>query len=165
MAAGEALHPDGQGSAVKVLPGNGQCAGAGIAAGAADRENALGLGVQVEHLAALQRGHIQHSRTQQADLLVGGEHSLHPGMGQIVRVQHGHGHGHGDAVVAAQGRALGIDVIAVHRQVQSLPVHILFAAGGLLAHHVQVALQDGRLGRLIAGVASLMMITLLASSW
>ena len=150
VAAGEALHLHGHGGAVKGGPGHRQDAGGGVAAGTADGKDALRLGVQIEHGAALQRRYVHGGGAQQADLLVHGEHRLQPGVGDVVGVQNGQGHGHGDAVVAAQRGALGVDVVAIHGQIQALTAHILAAAGLLLTHHVQVPLEDHRFGGLIA---------------
>ena len=72
-------------------------------------------------------------------------------MGQGGIVQDGQGHGHGDAVVAAQGGALGGNGVPLQHQVQALDSHVLGAAGLLFADHVHVTLEDHRLRRLIAG--------------
>ena len=72
-------------------------------------------------------------------------------MGDVLSVQNSQSHSHGDAVIAAQGSALGGDKIALHHQVQTFLVHILGAVMLLLTHHVQVALEDDGGGILIAG--------------
>ncbi|MPM78900.1 hypothetical protein SDC9_125915 [bioreactor metagenome] len=70
-----------------------------------------------------------------------------------MRIQHRQRHRDGNAVVAAQRRAVGMQLVAVHHQCQALFFHVLCAAGHGLAHHVQMALQDHRLGLLVAGGA------------
>ena len=72
-------------------------------------------------------------------------------MGQILRIQQGQRYGYGNAVIAPQGGALGIDKVSVHRQVQTLPAHILLTVGSLLTNHIQVPLEDHRGCGLIAG--------------
>ena len=72
-------------------------------------------------------------------------------MGQTVVIQDGESRGHGDAVVPAQGGALGPDPVLIAAEVQPLFRHVLSAAGDLLADHVQVALEDQGGSRLVAG--------------
>ena len=67
-------------------------------------------------------------------------------MGDVLCVQHSQCVGHGNAVVAAQRSALGADIIAVHHQLDGILFQIQRAGNGLVAHHVQMTLQDqGRL--------------------
>ena len=133
------------------LPPEGQDAVGPVAAGAAHGEDALALGVQVQELAALEVRGVQALGPQHADLLIGGDEDLQPGVGQTVVIQDGESHGHGDAVVPAQGGALGPDPVLIAAEVQALSRHVLSAAGDLLADHVQVALEDQGGGGLVAG--------------
>ena len=100
----------------------------------------------------MEHGYVLHTHSaQHADLLVHGEDGLQPGMGDVLCVQNCQCHSHSDAVIAAQGGALGVDGVSLHHQVQPFLIHILGAVGGLFADHVHVALEDDRLGVLIAG--------------
>ena len=72
-------------------------------------------------------------------------------MGDGVVVQHGQRHGNGDAVIAAQGRALGKDRVALHCHVQALQGHVLGAVGGFFADHIHMALEDHRRGLFVTG--------------
>ena len=122
-----------------------------VSPGAADGEHPLLLRVQIDEGPAPQGGRVQGGRPQHAHLLVHGEDHLQAGVGDVLGVQQGQGHGHGDAVVAPQGGPPGGDKVPVHLQVQPLPLQVFGAARLLLAHHVQVALEDHRLRPLIAG--------------
>ena len=136
---------------VELLAADGQAAVSPGAAGTADGENSLVLGVHIQHPAALQHGDVQPLGAVHAGFLVHGEDGLDGRVGQGGIVQDGQGHGHGDAVVAAQGGALGGNGVALQHQVQALDSHVLGAAGLLFADHVHVTLEDHRLRRLIAG--------------
>ena len=63
-------------------------------------------------------------------------------MGNRGVCQQGHTHGNGDAVVAAQGSAVGVNRLSVVINVQALGVHIDEAVRILFADHVQMALKD-----------------------
>ena len=89
VAALQAADGDGESASLEGSTGDGQQAGGHIAAGTADGEHALLLGVQVEELTALQGGHVHGHRAQHADLLVYGEHGLQAGVGDVLGVQNG----------------------------------------------------------------------------
>ena len=118
--SGESTHRNGHARPVEGGADQGKPAGTGVAAGAADGEDALRLRIQVQHLPPLQRRHIDGSGPQQTDLLIHSEYSLQPGVGQILRIQQGQRYSYGNAVIAPKGGALGIDKVSVHRQVQTL---------------------------------------------
>ena len=89
---GDLLHRGAEGTA-----GHGQAAVGPGAAGAADGENALVLGVHVQHPAALENGHVQALGAVHTGFLVHGEDGLDGRVGQGIIVQYGHGHGHCNA--------------------------------------------------------------------
>ena len=72
-------------------------------------------------------------------------------MGQILCIQQGQGHSDSDTVISSKRGVLGIDKVSVHRQVQTLPAHILLTVGSLLTNQIQVPLKDHRGCGLIAG--------------
>ena len=94
---------------------------------------------------------VQRKGAVHAHLLVHGEHRLDGRMYQRIIRQDRQDHGHGNAVVAAQRRLVRPDPLPVGHQVKSLAGHVLGAVVGLGAHHVDVSLQDDRLGALMAG--------------
>ena len=155
LRAGVTAHQTGDGDlqhrGAEGTAGYGQAAVSPGTAGTADGENALVLGVHIQHPAALQHGDVQPLGAVHAGFLVHGEDGLDGRVGQGIIVQNGHGHGHGNAVVAAQGGAPGGNGVALQHQVQALDSHVLGAAGLLFADHVHVTLEDHRLRRLIAG--------------
>ena len=141
----EALHARriGQRCGQQAIGAHAACAGHG--------EHALQLGVQIQQLFALQVRAVQRKGAVHAHLLVHGEHRLDGRMYQCVVRQDRQDHGHGNAVVAAQRRLVRPDPLPVGHQVKSLAGHVLGAVVGLGAHHVDVSLQDDRLGALAAG--------------
>ena len=72
-------------------------------------------------------------------------------MGNVLCVQNSQRIGHGNAVVAAKGRALGAHIAAVYGRVDGILLKIQRAVGGLVAHHVQMALQDQARLLLVSG--------------
>ena len=149
VAAEQAADRDGQRRAGKRRARDRQRAHGHVAAGAADGEHALVLGVEVEHRAALEDGRVQRSRAEHAGLLIDGDDDLKRGMGNVVRIQDRQRHGHGDAVVPAERRAARADRVAVHEEVQPLTGHVLRAVRRGLADHVHMPLQDDRGGGFI----------------
>ena len=109
---------------------------------AADRENALGFGVHVNHLAAFQRADIERVRAQKANLLVNGKYGFHTGMCDVIGIENGQRHRNSDAVVTTQRGALGTDEVSIDFQIQPFLVHILGAARLFFAYHVQMTLQN-----------------------
>ena len=149
MAAGQTADRHPQAGAVIGRSCHRQHAVRPAAAGAADGEHALSLGVQVQQRSALQRGDVQPPHAVHAHLFFRGEYRLQAGMDQAVIVQQCQGDGHGNAVVAAQGGSLGVDGVAVHHQIQTLAAHILGTVRRLFAHHVQMPLENQGLRRLV----------------
>ena len=126
--------------------GDGQMAFNAASACTACGQHPLFLRVDVDEQAAFQIGKLHGRCTQQAHLFADGQHDLQRRVGDVLCVQHSQCVGHGNAVVAAQRSALGADIIAVHHQLDGILFQIQRAGGGLVAHHVQMALQDqGRL--------------------
>ena len=112
------------------------------AACAARSQHALFLRVDVDEQAALKVGKVHGGSAQQTHLFADGQHHFQSGVGNVLCVQHGQRIGHGNAVVAAQRCALGADVTAVHHRADGVLFQIQRAVGGLVAHHVQMPLQD-----------------------
>ena len=127
-------------------PGSGQVALDAAAAGAACGQHALLLRVDVDEQAAREVRKVHGGSAQQAHFLADGQHHFQRRVGDVVGVQHSQRIGHGNAVVAAQRGALGAHIAAVHHGADGVLFEVQLAVGGLIAHHVQMALQDqGRL--------------------
>ena len=131
--------------------GNGQMAFNAASACTACGQHPLFLGVDVHQNPALKVGKIHGRCTQQAHLLADGQHDLQRRVGNVLCVQHSQCVGHGNAVVAAKGRALGAHIAAVYDRVDGILLKIQRAVGGLVAHHVQMALQDQARLLLVSG--------------
>ena len=110
------------------------------AACAARGQHALFLRVDVDEQAALKVGKVHGGSAQQTHLFADGQHHFQSGVGKVLCVQHGQRIGHGNAVIAAQRRALGADVTAVHHRADGVFFQIQRAVSGLVAHHVQMPL-------------------------
>ena len=131
--------------------GNGQMAFNAASACTACGQHPLFLGVDVHQHPALKVGKIHGRCTQQAHLLADGQHDLQRRVGNVLCVQNSQRIGHGNAVVAAKGRALGAHIAAVYDRVDGILLKIQRAVGGLVAHHVQMALQDQARLLLVSG--------------
>ena len=131
--------------------GNGQMAFNAASACTACGQHPFFLGVDVHQNPALKVGKIHGRCTQQAHLLADGQHDLQRRVGNVLCVQNSQRIGHGNAVVAAKGRALGAHIAAVYDRVDGILLKIQRAVGGLVAHHVQMALQDQARLLLVSG--------------
>ena len=131
--------------------GNGQMAFNAASACTSCGQHPLFLGVDVHQHPALKVGKIHGRCTQQAHLLADGQHDLQRRVGNVLCVQNSQRIGHGNAIVAAKGRALGAHIAAVYDRVDGLFLKIQRAVGGLVAHHVQMALQDQARLLLVSG--------------
>ena len=131
--------------------GNGQMAFNAASACTSCGQHPLFLGVDVHQHPALKVGKIHGRCTQQAHLLADGQHDLQRRVGNVLCVQNSQRIGHGNAVVAAKGRALGAHIAAVYGRVDGILLKIQRAVGGLVAHHVQMALQDQARLLLVSG--------------
>lgn len=80
VTALKAAHRDRQDGSVKGRTGQGQGCAGHVAACAADGEDPLHFGVQIQHPAARQGAGVDARSAQQAGLLVHGENGLHPGV-------------------------------------------------------------------------------------
>ena len=127
----------------------------GGAAGAGNGENALVLGVDIDESTALQLRQVDDVRAQHADLFVHGNDDFQRGMGDGIVSQDGQGIGHGNAVIAAQGGAVGKNIRAVMGQIQAIGFKMDGAIRLLLTDHVHVALDDHRGVILVPGRAAL----------
>ena len=155
VAACQAVHVDVDALALSLVDGDGKGQTGGSAAGTADGEDSLSLGITVDENPALQERGVQGGRALHADLLVHGENALQGRMRNVVRLQNGQRVGHGNAVVAAQSGVLRPDVFPVRAQRQGVLAEVDGALLGLLRHHIHVTLEDHRGVMLIAGGAVL----------
>ena len=151
MSAHKADHIRLYGGAGHRNTGNGQMAFNAASACTACGQHPLFLGVDVHQNPALKVGKIHGRCTQQAHLLADGQHDLQRRVGNVLCVQNSQRIGHGNAVVAAKGRALGAHIAAVYDRVDGILLKIQRAVGGLVAHHVQMALQDQARLLLVSG--------------
>ena len=155
LGAGVSAHKAGHirlyGGAGHRNTGNGQMAFNAASACTACGQHAFFLGVDVHQNPALKVGKIHGRCTQQAHLLADGQHDLQRRVGNVLCVQNSQRIGHGNAVVAAKGRALGAHIAAVYDRVDGILLKIQRAVGGLVAHHVQMALQDQARLLLVSG--------------
>ena len=90
------------------------------AARAADGEDTLFLGVDVEKPLAFQNRRVEADRAVHAGFLVDGKEALESRVREVVRIEHGQGHRNGNAVVSSERRALGADKIAVYLELQTV---------------------------------------------
>ena len=155
LGAGVSAHKAGHirlyGGAGHRNTGNGQMAFNAASACTACGQHSFFLGVDVHQNPALKVGKIHGRCTQQAHLLADGQHDLQRRVGNVLCVQNSQRIGHGNAVVAAKGRALGAHIAAVYDRVDGILLKIQRAVGGLVAHHVQMALQDQARLLLVSG--------------
>ena len=155
LGAGVSAHKAGHirlyGGAGHSRTGDGQMALDAASARTACGQHAFFLGVDVHQNPALKVRKIHGRCTQQAHLLADGQHDLQRRVGNVLCVQNSQRIGHGNAVVAAKGRALGAHIAAVYDRVDGILLKIQRAVGGLVAHHVQMALQDQARLLLVSG--------------
>lgn len=121
------------------------------AARTADGEDALILRVDVQKPPRRERRDVETRRALHADLLVDREDRLDARMAECFVVHRGEGHRDGNAVVAAERRAAGVEIIAVQREVESVARHVQRAVRRFFRDHVEMALHDDRLGAFAAG--------------
>ena len=112
------------------------------AARAADGEDTLFLGVDVEKPLAFQNRRVKADRAVHAGFLVDGKEALEPRVREVVRIEHGQSHRNGNAVVASECRALGADKVAIYHKLQTVGQEVDRALGRFFRDHVEVALHD-----------------------
>ena len=155
LGAGVSAHKAGHirlyGGAGHRNTGNGQMAFNAASACTACGQHSFFLGVDVHQNPALKVGKIHGRCTQQTHLLADGQHDLQRRVGNVLCVQNSQRIGHGNAIVAAKGRALGAHIAAVYDRMDGILLKIQRAVGGLVAHHVQMALQDQARLLLVSG--------------
>ena len=83
------------------------------AAGAADAERALLFVVEVQEVLRLQHAAGKLGRAGQTGFFVDGEDELQRTVRDVLALHHGQRGGHADAVVGAQGGAVGLQPVAV----------------------------------------------------
>ena len=142
MTALEAIHHQADAGAIDGTALAGQGDGSGCAAGAGNGKDALFLGVDVDEGTALQLMQVCHSSAQHTDLLVHSDDDFQRRMRNGGVSQQSQRKSDGDAVIAAQGGALGVDILTVVGHIQALGGHIDGAVSILLADHIHVALND-----------------------
>ena len=112
------------------------------AARAADGEDTLFLGVDVEKPLAFEDRRVKADRAVHAGLLVDGKEALEPRVGKVVGIEHGQRHRDRNAVVSSERCALGADKIAVYLELQTVGQEVDRALGRFFCDHVEVALHD-----------------------
>ena len=112
------------------------------AAGAADGEHALVLGIDVEQDLAVDEIALQGVGAGQPGLLIHGEKQLQGRVNDGLVQRQGHGHGQGDAVVGAEGGMVGFQPFAFKDETDGILGEIVGRIGRLLADHVHMALDD-----------------------
>ncbi len=135
------------------------------AAGATHRGNALLLGIEVDHDARVDLGLVERLGAHQAGLLVGGEDALERGMHERIVIEHGEHERHGDAVVGAQGGAVGgQDAVLTTKSMPSFSKSCSTPAS--LSHTMSMWPWSMTAGAPSApALAGFLMITLYTSSW
>ena len=138
-----------------VLAHDGAGVGNDDAAGAANGGHALLLGVEVDHDAGADLGLVERLGTNQARLLIGGEHTLEGRVSNRIVIEDGEHQSDGDTVVGAQGGTVSGKNAILDDQVDAVGRKVVLNGAQLVAHHVDVALEhDGR-GVLGAGRSGL----------
>ena len=112
------------------------------AARAADGEDTLFLGVDVEKPLAFENRCVEADRAVHAGFLVDGKEALESRVREVVRIEHGQSHRNGNAVVSSERCALGADKIAVYLEFQTVGQEVDRALGRFFRDHVEVALHD-----------------------
>ena len=119
------------------------------AARAADAQRSRLFVVEVEKVLRLQHSALELRRARQAGFFVDREHELQRTVRDVRAFHHCQRRRNAHAVVGAQRRALGLQPVAVAPHVNRIGIEIVRRAFVLLAHHVEVSLQQSR-GRLLA---------------
>ena len=152
MAAVEALYPDAE-----VLVAGGGLLGVVfefgdgyLAACAADDELTVLLGVEVEEDVAVYEAGLEAVGAAEALFLVDGEEALDGSVDDAVVEQDCHGGGAAEAVVGAEGGAVGAYPLAVDDGGDGVCQEVVLLVGVLLGHHVHVSLEDDGGGVLVA---------------
>ena len=114
------------------------------AAGAADEQFALVLGVEVDQVGAREHSLAQSEGTREAGLLIDREERLEGSVLDRRVEQRGQRGGHADAAVGAERRALGLDPLPVDAGADGVVLEVELHVGVLLADHVHVRLEDDR---------------------
>ena len=121
------------------------------AARTADGEDALILRVDVQKPPRRERRDVETRRALHADFFVDREDRLDARMAERFVIHRSERHRDRDAVVAAERRAAGVEIIAVQREVESVARHVQRAVRRFFRDHVEMALDDDRLGAFAAG--------------
>ena len=130
----------------RLLPLDRQDQGRIRPAGAADGEGALVLAVEVEEHLAREEALLDLVGPGQAGLFVDGEQELERAVDERLVLHDGQGRGQADAVVGPEGRALGVDPLALDLGLDRVLAEVVDLVRVLLADHVQMALEDGAHG-------------------
>ena len=109
---------------------------------AAEVDRPVLLGVEVQHHPAGDDGRVEGLGPGEAGLLVDGAEDLQRAVDHVGVVGDGEGGGDADPVVGPQGRPLRLHPVAVHVDVDGVLHEVEVHVGVLLAHHVQVPLDD-----------------------
>ena len=127
--------------------------GGGVdATGTADAVLALVLVVEVEENVALEPAAAEAVGTGEASLLVDGDECFEGGMGYLLVLEDGEDGGDADAVVGAEGGAVGGEPLTVQHGLDGVFHEVELLAAVLLADHVHVGLKADH-GRFLVAFA------------
>ena len=144
VAAFQAAHGDAVGSAVfrsgfQFVP---HLHDGVHATGAADEDLAFILRVEVEEDTAGEVVRVEFHGASEASLFVDGEDALERTVFHLRVGDDGQGRSHADAVVSAEGRAVGMQPLALDDRLDGVFLEVVLLVAVLLANHVHVGLQD-----------------------
>ena len=111
-------------------------------AGAADVEFALGLGVEVEEVVAVELAFLQAEGTGHASLLVGGDEGLEGSVLDSLAGENSHDGGYAHAVVGTESGVASIHPVTDNLGLDGVFFEVVLLAGTGLGHHVHVGLQN-----------------------
>ena len=122
----------------------------GATSGASHEQDAVVLRIKIQHGPPREQPAVQVGGAGESRLFVDGEQEFERPVDQAGIIGRGHCRRHADAVVGAQRRVLGHHPFSVDADLDLIAEEIKFGRFVLLGHHVDVPLQDDRLGLLVA---------------
>ena len=110
--------------------------------GAADEDLAFVLAVEVEKDTAGEVFRVEFHGASEARLFVDGEDALDRTVFHFRVGDNGQGSSHADAVVSAEGRAVGMQPLALDDGLDGVFLEVVLLVAVLLAYHIHMGLQD-----------------------
>ena len=126
----------------KLLPFHRETAVHSRTTGTAGQENALVLGIQIDHAMSLQHGQVDLSGTVHPDFLIHRDDHFQTGMLDLFGIQQSQCVCYSDAVISSEAGTLCVDIVSVNADLQSFRLHIHGAFRCLHRYHIHVSLQD-----------------------